>query len=160
VDEPEDSDERPAIERVAAITRELAAVMRSAGLTRLDIRTGDIKIALRANRAPAGGVVQSQAAAPESAAAGSPARAAEFAHLVRAPMIGTFYLSPGPGEPPFVQAGDEVEAGQTIGIIEAMKIMNEIPADRAGIVEEILVANGQPVEYGSALMRLAPAGGG
>jgi acetyl-CoA carboxylase biotin carboxyl carrier protein len=70
-------------------------------------------------------------------------------------MIGTFYASPTPGAPPFVSEGDEVLAGQTIGIIEAMKIMNEIASDRSGMVDEILVSNGQPVEYGSPLMRLA-----
>jgi acetyl-CoA carboxylase biotin carboxyl carrier protein len=75
-------------------------------------------------------------------------------HVVKAPMIGTFYASPAPGEPPFVHLGDHVSAGQTIGIIEAMKIMNEIVADRSGIVAEILAANAQAVEYGSPLLRL------
>jgi acetyl-CoA carboxylase biotin carboxyl carrier protein len=75
--------------------------------------------------------------------------------LITAPMIGTFYAAATPGAQPFVAEGDEVYVGQTIGIIEAMKIMNEISADRAGVVEAILVGNGQPVEYGSPLMRLA-----
>jgi acetyl-CoA carboxylase biotin carboxyl carrier protein len=74
--------------------------------------------------------------------------------LITAPMIGTFYAAATPGAQPFVVEGDEVYVGQTIGIIEAMKIMNEIAADRAGVVEAILVGNGQPVEYGSPLMRL------
>ena len=74
--------------------------------------------------------------------------------LITAPMIGTFYTSATPGAPPFVTEGDEVYVGQTIGIIEAMKIMNEIVADGAGVVETILVDNGQPVEYGSPLIRL------
>ena len=75
-------------------------------------------------------------------------------HTVTAPMIGTFYSAPAPGEAPFVQIGDEVEVGQAIGIIEAMKIMNEIISDRAGVVSEILVDNAQSVEYGSPLIRL------
>jgi acetyl-CoA carboxylase biotin carboxyl carrier protein len=75
--------------------------------------------------------------------------------LIKAPMIGTFYSSPTPGAPPFVEVGEEVAIGQVIGIIEAMKIMNEIVADRDGVVRELLVANGQPVEYGSPLLRLA-----
>jgi acetyl-CoA carboxylase biotin carboxyl carrier protein len=79
---------------------------------------------------------------------------AESGHLISAPMIGTFYASPSPGAPPFVQRGDQVFAGQTIGIIEAMKIMNEISADRAGMVLDVLVENGEPVEYGSPLIRL------
>ena len=74
--------------------------------------------------------------------------------LITAPMIGTFYAAATPGAPPFVVEGDEVYIGQTIGIIEAMKIMNEIAADRTGVVEAVLVSNGQPVEYGSPLMRL------
>ena len=76
--------------------------------------------------------------------------------LITAPMIGTFYYAPTPGDPPFVNVGDPVEAGQTIGIIEAMKIMNEIPAEHAGVVAEFLAANGQPVEYGQPLLRLEP----
>jgi len=71
-------------------------------------------------------------------------------------MIGTFYTSATPGAPPFVTEGDEVYVGQTIGIIEAMKIMNEIAAEGTGLVEAVLVGNGQPVEYGSPLMRLKP----
>jgi acetyl-CoA carboxylase biotin carboxyl carrier protein len=69
-------------------------------------------------------------------------------------MIGTFYAAPGPGEAPFVAIGDEVEVGQVIGIVEAMKIMNEIIADRAGVVTELLVDNAQAVEYGSPLLVL------
>ncbi|HUG17233.1 MAG TPA: biotin/lipoyl-containing protein [Thermomicrobiales bacterium] len=71
-------------------------------------------------------------------------------------MIGTFYSSPAPGEPPFVVAGDHIEEGQTIGIIEAMKIMNEIASDRAGTVVELVATNAQPVEFGSPLVRLDP----
>jgi len=75
-------------------------------------------------------------------------------HVVTAPMIGTYYASPSPGEAPFVQIGDEVEVGQVIGIIEAMKIMNEIISDRSGVVAEVMVENAQAVEYGSPLIRL------
>jgi acetyl-CoA carboxylase biotin carboxyl carrier protein len=84
----------------------------------------------------------------------SAAPAADAGHVVSAPMIGTFYASPSPGEPPFVSVGDSVEVGQVIGIIEAMKIMNEITADRAGTVSEVFVSNSQPVEYGSPLIRI------
>jgi acetyl-CoA carboxylase biotin carboxyl carrier protein len=74
-------------------------------------------------------------------------------------MIGTYYAAPGPGEPVFIEPGDEIEVGQTIAIIEAMKIMNEIAADRAGVVLEVLVRNAQAVEYGQPLLRLEPAYG-
>jgi acetyl-CoA carboxylase biotin carboxyl carrier protein len=70
-------------------------------------------------------------------------------------MIGTYYASPSPGARPFVDVGDEIKAGQVVGIIEAMKIMNEIVADQAGEVMGILATNGQPVEYGSPLILLA-----
>ena len=78
-------------------------------------------------------------------------------HIIAAPMIGTFYVAPAPNEPAFVQVGDEVSEGQTIGIIEAMKIMNEIASDRAGTVVELIAGDGQTVEYGSALIRIEPA---
>ena len=73
-----------------------------------------------------------------------------------APMVGTFYTAPSPGDPPFVSVGDRIVAGQTIGIIEAMKIMNEIPAERGGTVVEVLVRSGQAVEYGSPLFTIDP----
>lgn len=71
-------------------------------------------------------------------------------------MVGTFYAAPAPGEPPFVQVGDRVRAGQTLCIIEAMKTMNEVEAPANGEITEILVENGQPIEFGQVLMRLRP----
>jgi biotin carboxyl carrier protein len=73
-------------------------------------------------------------------------------------MVGTFYSAPAPGEADFVQVGQRVNKGQTLCIIEAMKVMNEIEAETAGVVREILVSNGQPVEFGQVLMRLDPMG--
>jgi acetyl-CoA carboxylase biotin carboxyl carrier protein len=77
-------------------------------------------------------------------------------HTVVAPMVGTFYSAPSPKDPPFVQEGDEVRAGDGIGIIEAMKMMNEIETEVAGRVAKVLVKNGQPVEYGQPLMVIEP----
>jgi acetyl-CoA carboxylase biotin carboxyl carrier protein len=77
-------------------------------------------------------------------------------HTITAPMIGTYYDTPAPGEPPFVSVGEHVDEGQTIGIIEAMKIMNEIAADRAGTVVALLATSGVTVEYGSPLVQLEP----
>jgi acetyl-CoA carboxylase biotin carboxyl carrier protein len=77
---------------------------------------------------------------------------------VTAPMVGTFYSAPAPGEPDFVRVGQRVNKGQTLCIIEAMKLMNEIEAEAAGVVTEILVSNGQSVEFGQVLMRLDPTG--
>ncbi|MGB7584509.1 MAG: acetyl-CoA carboxylase biotin carboxyl carrier protein [Terriglobales bacterium] len=77
--------------------------------------------------------------------------AEEGLHSVRSPIVGTFYESPSPGSPPFVKAGDPVEVGQVLCIVEAMKLMNEIESDVAGEVVKKLVANGQPIEYGQEL---------
>jgi acetyl-CoA carboxylase biotin carboxyl carrier protein len=80
----------------------------------------------------------------------------EGLHIVRSPIVGTFYESPSPGSPPFVKAGDTLEVGQVLCIVEAMKLMNEIESDVDGVVVKILVENGQPVEYGEPLFLIEP----
>ena len=94
----------------------------------------------------------------ESASAAPPAAAGSRSDLVdvTAPMVGTFYIAPAPGEAPFVEIGNRINAGQTICILEAMKLMNELEAEVAGEVVEILVDNGTPVEFGQVLMRVKP----
>jgi acetyl-CoA carboxylase biotin carboxyl carrier protein len=89
--------------------------------------------------------------APAASAPATPAPAAPQGHVVTSPMVGTFYRAPSPGADPFVQVGDTVKEGQTICIIEAMKLLNEIESDMSGVVKEILVENGQAVEYGQPL---------
>jgi acetyl-CoA carboxylase biotin carboxyl carrier protein len=96
--------------------------------------------------------------ASESSAAAPPPSAADDLHVIKSPIVGTFYAAPNPEAGPFVKVGDTVEAGQTVCIIEAMKLMNEIEADISGEVVRILVENGQPVEYGESLFALRPAG--
>jgi len=94
------------------------------------------------------------AAAAAPAAAATPAAAAPATpagHVVKAPMVGTFYRAPNPGAAPFVEVGQSVKEGDALCIIEAMKLLNEIEADKAGVVKEILVENGEPVEYGQPL---------
>ncbi|WP_296227539.1 acetyl-CoA carboxylase biotin carboxyl carrier protein [Ralstonia sp. UBA689] len=98
------------------------------------------------------------AAAPAVTATATPAVGAEAAapalpagHIVTSPMVGTFYRSPSPGAAAFVNVGDTVKEGQTLCIIEAMKLLNEIEADKAGVIKEILIENGQAVEYGQPL---------
>src|SRR3954451_1871546 len=123
--------------------------MRQSSITELDLDLGDVSVRLRRPTSNHDGgelLLENQSPRPTES------ESAEV--LITAPMIGTFYAAATPGAQPFVAEGDEVYVGQTIGIIEAMKIMNEIAADRAGVVEAILVGNGQPVEYGSPLMRL------
>ena len=99
-------------------------------------------------------VTNGSGAAPPAAAASvkeaSPA-VEDNLHVVRSPIVGTFYESPSPGSPPFVKVGDKVEAGQVLCIVEAMKLMNEIESDVAGEIVKKLVNNGQPVEYGQEL---------
>ena len=77
-------------------------------------------------------------------------------HIVRSPIVGTFYESPSPGSPPFVKPGDVVEVGQVLCIVEAMKLMNEIEADVGGEIVKKLIANGQPIEYGQELFVIRP----
>ncbi len=103
--------------------------------------------------APAAGASAGTAAAQVETAA-TAATAAPSGHTVTSPMVGTFYRAPNPGAPPFVEVGSQVKVGDTLCIIEAMKMMNEITADRAGVVKAILKENGQPVEYGEPLFIL------
>lgn len=144
--------------------RDLIQVMHEGDIGRLEVERGDLRISLTARDlvTPTTNGVQQQI--PAAIAAGpapapvTPAAPAvdDHTYVVTSPMIGTFYASSAPGERPFVQIGDEVEAGQTVAIIEAMKIMNEIVAEQAGVVEAILVTNGETVEYGHPLLRLRP----
>src|SRR5438128_7592953 len=85
-----------------------------------------------------------------------PATVEENLHMVRSPIVGTYYESPSPGSPPFVKPGDQVEAGQVLCIVEAMKLMHEIGADVAGEIVKSLVKNGQPIEYGQELFAIRP----
>ena len=150
---PQSSDGLP--EGLTADVRALIEMMARGGIADLRLETATVRLRLRAHgavAAPAVGAASPVALAVELATA-EETREGIF---ITAPMIGTFYHAPAPGEPPFVEVGDPVEAGQIVGIIEAMKIMNEIPSEHAGVVAEILVAAGQPVEYGQPLLRLTP----
>lgn len=102
-----------------------------------------------------GGAAVSEAASPTSAA--SETRLTEDLHLVKSPIVGTFYGSPSPGSEPFVKVGAFVETGQTLCIVEAMKLMNEIESDESGEVVRVFVENGQPVEYGQPLFGIRPS---
>jgi len=146
-------------EELSDFIRSLITMMRSGGIESLDMAYGQLSVSLRSKTE----TVQpsfigngSSDASGAQFAAPSPAIEDEAIHVVSAPMIGTFYVAPAPNEPAFVQIGDRVEEGQTIGIIEAMKIMNEIAADRAGTIVEVIAGNAQAVEYGSPLVVLKP----
>jgi acetyl-CoA carboxylase biotin carboxyl carrier protein len=131
----------------AELIRALAALLTETGLTEIEYAIGDRRV--RVSRIAAGppASVPGVVSAP-SVAAGS----IEHPGMVKAPMVGTAYLAPQPGAPPFVHLGDVVAEGQPLLIIEAMKVMNQIRAHRPGRVAQIVVEDAQPVEYGAALM--------
>jgi biotin carboxyl carrier protein len=148
--ETDDLSGAPSPERVARLVDSLAAVMHQAQVTELDLDLGPLSLRMRR---PSGGATPDQV--PVVSAPVPPTSVKEAVHEITAPMVGTFYASPTPSADPYVAVGDTVSPGQTIGIIEAMKIMNEITADRGGIVQAFLVANAEPVEYGSPLIRFS-----
>ena len=134
----------------ADLIRTLAALLTETGLTEIEYAIGDRRI--RIARAPTGPAPASTPTMAVASPAAVPPTSAELAGAVKAPMVGTAYLAPQPGELPFVRLGDIVTEGQPLLIIEAMKVMNEIRAHRPGRIAQILVADAQPVEYGAILM--------
>ncbi|WP_035359506.1 acetyl-CoA carboxylase biotin carboxyl carrier protein [Edaphobacter aggregans] len=155
--------------------RELVEFLKANEIAEFDMEQADLKVRIKFAGEPA--VVQpsgldlaqlsrlmtshgaaTPVAAPVAAApAQTPAAAAEEKlHEVKSPIVGTFYESPAPGAPPFVQVGDQVEVGQVLCIVEAMKLMNEIESDVAGEVVKRIATSGQPVEYGQALFAIRP----
>jgi acetyl-CoA carboxylase biotin carboxyl carrier protein len=139
-----------------ALIRKLAKLLKETGLTEIEYETDDARI--RVNSGATGAVAAAAPmAAPPAASLAAPAGTADApaAGSVSSPMVGTAYLSPEPNAAAFVKVGDRVAKGQTILIIEAMKVMNPIPAPHAGTITQILVQDGQPVEFGEPLMVVA-----
>jgi acetyl-CoA carboxylase biotin carboxyl carrier protein len=134
----------------AELIRTLAALLTETGLTEIEYAIGDRRV--RIARVPGGSAPAVVPAGTPSPAASAPAAPIEHPGTVKAPMVGTAYLAPQPGDPPFVRLGDSVAEGQPLLIIEAMKVMNQIHAHRSGRVTQIFVADAQPVEYGAPLM--------
>lgn len=142
----------------AEFVRTMAKLLEESGLTEMEYSEGErrIRLSRAAPPAPIGYAPAAYAPAPVAAVA-APAAAeavapAQHAGAVKSPMVGTAYLASEPSAPPFVKEGDTVKAGQTIMIIEAMKVMNPIKATKGGTVSQILVANAQPVEFGQPLL--------
>jgi acetyl-CoA carboxylase biotin carboxyl carrier protein len=140
----------------------LIELVESSGIAELEISEGEERVRITRSlptpavppspgsaSGPAAVLTTGERAAPASA---TPPPAEAEGHTVKSPMVGTFYRAASPGAKPFVDVGDEVQVGDPLCIIEAMKLMNEIEADRAGAVKAILVENGQPVEYGQPLV--------
>lgn len=144
--------------------KKLIDLVEESGISELEITEGEEKVKIVkgglagtapvpqiAALHPVGGAGQAPAAAPFAAPAAAAAEAAQEGHVLKSPMVGTFYRAPSPDAAPFAEVGQTVKEGQTICIVEAMKLMNEIEADASGVVKAILVENGQPVEYGQPL---------
>jgi len=142
--------------------KKLIDLVQESGIAELEITEGEEKVKIvkggEATVTPVAPAAAPPAAAPAAGAAAAPAAAAAAAeepaqpgHVLKAPMVGTFYRSPSPEAKPFVEVGQNVKAGETVCIIEAMKLMNEIEADATGMIKAILVESGQPVEYGQPL---------
>ena len=156
--------------------KELIEFLIEKDITEFELERGDVKIKIKRAAEPGHSpdpryfAVHAAAAAPilataQAAPAAAPPVAPEPApppvpeealHIVRSPIVGTFYEAPSPGAPPFIKSGDRVEVGQVLCIVEAMKLMNEIECDVAGEVVKKLVTNGQPIEYGQELFTVRP----
>jgi acetyl-CoA carboxylase biotin carboxyl carrier protein len=141
----------------------LIELVESSGVAELEIQEGEERVRITrvfahagptAGAAPAATVVPVAPAASPAAATPAPPVEPE-GHVVKSPMVGTFYRAASPGAKPFVEVGDSVQLGDTLCIIEAMKLMNEIEADKAGVVKQVLAENGQPVEFGQPLVVIA-----
>jgi acetyl-CoA carboxylase biotin carboxyl carrier protein len=164
-DAPSDAGKLPDI----AWVQRLAEVMIQFDLSEIELRQADVRVHLRRGPEIVGtayvppgisGAVAQPASRGGGAAAESESAAAaaqDTVELIRSPVVGTFYGSPKPGQPPFVKPGDHVTPETTVCIIEAMKVMNEIPAGISGTIVACLVENEQPVEYGQPLFKVQPA---
>ena len=141
--------------------KKLIDLLEESGINEIEIHEGEesVRITRHAPGAQTAYIAPPMAPAPPSAVGATPAPAAPLAaepaevpgHRVTAPMVGTFYRAPSPGASPFVEVGSAVEVGDTLCIIEAMKMLNPIEADKAGTIRDALVENGHPVEYGQPL---------
>jgi len=137
--------------------KKLIELLEESNIAEIEIHEGEesVRISRASTVAPA--IIAAPAATPTAAAAPGATAAAPAAvkepegHIIRSPMVGTFYRAPSPGAKPFVMDGQSVSTGETLCIIEAMKILNQIESDKSGKIVEILVENGQPVEYNEPL---------
>lgn len=141
--------------------KKLIDLVEESGIAEIEVTEGEEKVRITrttaaaapvyAAPAPASAPVAAPAAAPAAATPAAAPAARDLSNAQKSPMVGTFYRAPGPNAAAFVEVGQQVKAGDTLCIIEAMKLMNEIEAEKSGVVKEILVENGTPVEYGEPL---------
>ncbi len=141
------------------LIEEMLQLMESRGLVELEMEHQGLRIRLKkASTSPTPQVVEYVAGIPQPIAPLGSAKAAEDTHriVIKSPMVGTFYRAPAPDAPPFVEIGHDIEVGQVVCIVEAMKLMNEIKSEVAGRITEVLVDNGAPVEFGQPLFVVEP----
>lgn len=140
----------------AKLIRNLAAILEETGLSEIEIEKSGLRVrvarTLQVATAAVAPAAVASVAVPKTGAAPSKADLSNHPGLVSSPMVGTAYVSPSPGAAAFVKVGDMVTEGQTLLIIEAMKTMNQIPAPRAGRITQIMISDGQPVEFGEPMM--------
>ncbi len=143
--------------------KKLIELLETSDIAEIEIKEGEEAVRIsRASRIAPAVAVAAPAAAPAQAPAPSPApapaepatAAAESGNVVLSPMVGTFYRAPAPDSPPYVEVGQQIKEGDVIGIVEAMKMMNQIESEFGGVVEAILVEDGKPVEFGQPLVRI------
>ena len=127
--------------------KKLIDLVEESGIAEIEVTEGEEKVRITRTTAAAAPIY----AAPAAAAPAAAPAARDLSNAQKSPMVGTFYRAPGPNAAAFVEVGQQVKAGDTLCIIEAMKLMNEIEAEKSGVVKEILVENGTPVEYGEPL---------
>jgi oxaloacetate decarboxylase alpha subunit len=143
----------------AAQIREIVRIVQESGVGEITVEEGGMRVSVRRTQDAAPAAVEGSPLATTELAQAPVAPRADGVVRVEAPMVGTFYRAPQPGAPAFVEEGDAVAAGQTLCILEAMKLMNEVEAETEGVVRAIHVANGQPVEFGQLLFELEPLNG-
>ena len=138
--------------------KKLIDLVEESGIAEIEVTEGEEKVRITRTTAAAAPIYAAPApaaaapvAAPVAAAPAAASAARDLSNAQKSPMVGTFYRAPGPNAAAFVEVGQQVKAGDTLCIIEAMKLMNEIEAEKSGVVKEILVENGTPVEYGEPL---------
>ncbi len=149
--------------------RELVTILNQTDITELSLKSGDLELTLKKGTTvvpqpvvmappvtPSVATSVPELVPPPSEPTPPPQTPKKGAEIT-SPMVGTFYRAPAPDEPPFIEVGDSVKKGQVVCIIEAMKLMNEIEAEVNGVVTEILLQNGEPVEFGQALIRINPS---
>jgi acetyl-CoA carboxylase biotin carboxyl carrier protein len=148
--------------------KKMIELLEESGIAEIEIKEGEetLRIARvmpaqqwaqsRAPSPPSGPPGMIQDSPPPNEPASAPARSSAEEHIATAPMVGTYYSAPAPGAKPFVEIGDQVEVGQVLCVIEAMKMMNQIESEKAGKIKAILLKNGEPVEFGQPLFIIQP----